>query len=87
MRSHHSARAWPSRTTASRSAGDLHQHLIPRGRRENFEHQVKRHGGDFREEFIEGRRVGGGQDVVAVAAPHRGFGIPRSGDGEDDRSG
>jgi hypothetical protein len=45
--------------------------------------KVERHRGNLGQQFIERRRIGGGRDIVAMAAPHRGLVVPCGGNGED----
>jgi hypothetical protein len=47
--------------------------------------QIERHCGNLRQQFIQRRGVGGGGNVVAVAAPHGGFVVPCGGYREDHR--
>lgn len=49
--------------------------------------QVERHGGDFRQQLVERRRVGGRGDVITVPAPHRRFLVPGGGYRENHRLG
>ena len=46
--------------------------------------EVERHRGNFGEQFVERRCVGGGGDVVAVPAPDLGFIVPSRRNGEND---
>lgn len=47
--------------------------------------EIERHRGDFCQQFIERRRIGGGRNVVAVAGPHRCLVVLRGRHREDHR--